>query len=298
MFLYLHFVLITGIINFRKHQDNIRRMHTVYPGFLPKTIIEGTIPSIISDDDPAYEKAAGGGGCSNFDVSSMPFGRTVIANLYGSSDGVSPFSTNKSGIRCVMGKVSSFFSPQMNKTVAFPKPVPFIIGIYKGPQKNADHVLVHLRDEMQLYKPPVSNLCALDEGGSESDRIYAKFTAWIADGKERSYVSGTIHTSGYNSCPRCTQKGSKDLSKAQADDFAAKVAAFHAAVEQGKKPGRGPKKPTNHVFFEVYEGDLRKDEDWATYSICPEGQEVKNQTDRKLTFPRIYIYLYICIHFF
>lgn len=244
-----------GLIKRREQVGILRTCHVVFPGFLPPTLVDAIKPT----PDELLLSTKNIDDSSEQFWRSIPTGEGVVVSIQGSSDGVRPFKTSKSSIRCIMGRYDNIYSPSSDKRIYIPDAPPFIIGIYKGICKDDDFVLRETVEEMLELHPP-------ENGVLEKD-IHCQFSVWIADGQERCYVCNTIHSSGYGSCPRCTQVGSTNLDVYQEHRF--------KRLLKGVKTGttKRPKKPSNAVYFEnPFPKVLRKDENWDEYKKILPGQ--------------------------
>jgi hypothetical protein len=250
-------------------KNELRRCHVVYPGFLPKTIIEGIKPTEAELKLLKTEETSG----EDLEAvwSAIPAGDSVVVRLQGSSDGVTPFKTVASSFRAVMGRYDNIYSPSQQKVVSIPKAPPFIITIYKGELKEKDFVLSNMVKEMLELKPP--------ENGVYDKDVYCEFSQWIPDAVERAYICGCVSTAGTHGCPRCEVHGSKELDPDQAKAF--ELIQTRHRMRKTDSEGilsddyQPKKRPFNGMYFYVPNASsevLRTEEKWKSYlaKIPPE----------------------------
>lgn len=208
-----------------RYRELLRRIHLYDPEFLPPHVVEAIRP-LSASNNHLWQPGPGQSG-------------SIVFLLHMSSDGVSPFKTNASSVRCVMASVEGLHNPVTNKTIKLPNSPPFLVGVYKGEQKSDDVVLL----------PAVEELEYLTYNGPPQDgrQIFIQTTAWIADAPERSAVLGTINAGGTVSCPRCTQEGT-------------------VATSEWQKENLGGKKKKNFMYFPRYKNlTPRLDSHWEKY---------------------------------
>ena len=216
-----------------KHKELLRRVHLLNPNIFPQTVLDAIRPStdeitglVGSLTDPnIWESTAATAPC-------------VVFRIQASSDGVTPFKTEASSVRCIMGCLESVHSPHLGVTVPVPDSPPFLIGIYKGKEKKSDLILQTVVDEFLSLAP----------NGSQS-QVFCELSSWVADAVEKSAVCGILATAGKASCPKCTQLGTKAPSQWQQENFSRK-----------KLEG-----VSNHMYFPDVDFTLRKDTDWPRY---------------------------------
>jgi hypothetical protein len=137
----------------------------------------------------------------------------------------------------------------------------FVIGVYKGDDLKDDLVLKAVEAEVLKLRPPkefsypnshMQRTSPTDEGmaAGQERQLYVEFSYWIADGKERCYLCGTLSHMGYVSCPRCTLMGTKDYSASQKKRMTA---------EQLLRPSK------NCPYFTSVNGPPRLDSEWDSY---------------------------------
>lgn len=141
--------IFTGLTEPTKHKELLRRVHILHPKLLPPSLVASIIPSE-GDMLGAY------GQVSNASIwkADPDCSPEVTVYLHGSSDGVRPYKTMESSVRCIMGSLDAIYSPKMNLTVPIPDSPPFLIGVYKGKDKNSDVVLKPLVTEVLALCPP------------------------------------------------------------------------------------------------------------------------------------------------
>lgn len=220
----------------------MRRVHLTYPSLLPKKVLQCIAPD-------SLELSGLGGSVAKpvkwtLGENTPP---SVIFNIHVSSDGVTPYKTAASSLRCIMGRIDSIESPHLGLKVYVPDPPPFFIGIYKGEDKNSDLVLEGVVNELLFLSP---------DNPENERQVYCRATAWIADAVEKSAVCGIVATSGTVSCPRCEQPGLKTLSAWQL--------ASNLNLDSRN----------NHVYFPRLDGQPRTNEKWASYFTEKTGREV------------------------
>ena len=144
-----------------------------------------------------------------------------------------------------MGRIDSIESPHLRLKVPLPDAPPFLIGVYKGKEKSSDLVLEGVMNEL-LYLSPDDLL--------NERQVYCRATAWIADAVEKAAVCGIVSTSGTLSCPRCEERGIKDVTEWQRKR-SLKVESKH-----------------NHVYFAQMNAPLRTNEKWSSYLSTVPGK--------------------------
>lgn len=245
---------ISGLVQKVKHKELLRRVHLVYPTVLPERVVRCIEPDV--------DELSGFLGTTSktvdLSLSDSP-APSIIFNIHLSSDGVTPFKTEGSSIRCIMGSIDSLTSPHLGLTIPVPDAPPFIIGVYKGQDKKSDLMLQHVVNELLELSPD-----DLSNGRS----VYCRATAWIADAVERSAICGTIATAGIASCPRCEQEGKTAITLWQQDN-----------VMTNKR---------NHVYFPLLDAPKRTQERWPKY-LKKIGNEVMICFTFKYTYIRMYL---------
>ena len=108
----------------------------LHPGILPTEVLECLKPD--SDELSGFVGTFSNPVDLCLEANAAP---SIVFNIHISSDGVTPFNTAASSLRCIMGSIDSLFSPKLDLTVPIPDSPPFIIGVYKGKEKNSDVVL-------------------------------------------------------------------------------------------------------------------------------------------------------------
>lgn len=207
----------------------------LHPGILPAEVLECLKPD--SDELSGLVGSFSRPVNLAFTETSAP---SIVFNIHISSDGVTPFNTAKSSLRCIMGSIDSLFSPTLGLTIPVPDSPPFIIGVYQGKEKNSDIVL----------QPVVNELLHLSPENMSPDRtVYVRATAWIADAVERCAILGTIGTAGLASCPKCEQVGTKVVTDWQRTTFPDKVMSSNK----------------NHVYFAQLSALPRTHANWEKY---------------------------------
>lgn len=144
----------SGLTQPIKQKELLRRVHVLHPNLLPQPLLDSIKPSAeeLRGDDGLQSDW----GSSSYWESSASSASSVIINVHGSSDGVRPHKTQNSSVRCIMGSLDSIHSPSLNITVPIPDSPPFMIGVYKGKDKNSDKVLRPLLREVIALRPPPS----------------------------------------------------------------------------------------------------------------------------------------------
>lgn len=127
----------------------LRRVHLLHPTLLPSNLLEAIKPNA-QDLNGNYGLVSD----RSFWDSAPGRDHSVTVKLHGSSDGVRPFKTGKSSVRCIMGSLDYIESKQLGIRVYIPDSPPFLIGVYKGIDKEDDAVLQPLVSEMKLLRPP------------------------------------------------------------------------------------------------------------------------------------------------
>lgn len=230
-----------------KYKELLRRVHLLHPNMLPADVLEHVRPD-------ALETSGFGGTVSSncsWEITETT-APSIIFNIHVSSDGVTPFKTEGSSVRCIMGRVDSLYSRSLKLTVPIPHAPPFLIGIYKGSFKKSDGAIEGVVEELRHLSPTRS----VGEGRS----VYVLSTAWIADAVEKSAVCGTVGTAGAVSCPRCEQEGTKKISDWQ---------------RRNLTPAQVAKK-NNHMYFPKLSGNVsRENYKWEKY-LEQTGDEVRH----------------------
>lgn len=140
---------ITGLTEPTKHKELLRRVHILHPKLLPPSLVASIIPSE-GDMLGAYGKVSN----ASLWKADPDCSTEVTVFVHGSSDGVRPYKTMESSVRCIMGSLDAIYSPKLNLTVPIPNSPPFLIGVYKGNNKNSDVVLKPLVSEVLALCPP------------------------------------------------------------------------------------------------------------------------------------------------
>ena len=106
-----------------KHKELLRRAHLVHPTLLPQSLVEAIKPS-------EAELNGQYGLVSNPETWKVDnkSASSITVRIHCSSDGVKPFETGDSTLRCVMGSLDSLHSKELNLTVSIPDSPPFLIG--------------------------------------------------------------------------------------------------------------------------------------------------------------------------
>lgn len=179
---------------------------------------------------------------------------TVVVRVQGSSDGVTPQNTPTSQVRAIMGSLDNIYSPSLGLTVPIPDSPEFLIGVYKGEDLRDDLVLKAVVAEIKALRPPVRYRYPRDGKVERSGKkppkrqIYAEFSYWVADAKERCILCGTLAHGGYVSCPRCTLMGLREPSRWQLDK-----------LSDAMRPEK------NNPYFTSAHGPPRLDSEWESY---------------------------------
>jgi hypothetical protein len=131
------------------HKELLRRVHLLNDQILPQGLLKNITPTTaemkenyeLVSDDAYWQVKESTSAC-------------VVVNVHLSSDGVRPHKTEKSSVRAVMGSISSFYSPELDIDIPVPDSTPFLIGVYKGQNKESDDVLKPLVAEVIALRPP------------------------------------------------------------------------------------------------------------------------------------------------
>lgn len=232
---------VSGLSDTILHKELLRRLHAYDPNILTQSVLEAIKPG-------PEERHGASGVISSFDgwETTQASARQVIFNVYVSSDSVAPFKTDASSVRCVMGSLHSVESPHLGISVPIPDSPPFFISVYKGANKKDDIVLQRVVDEFLDLSP--SNL-------SDGKEIYCRATAWLADAQEREHVCGTLSSSGFASCSKCTMVGTRAITVWQKENLTDTTGV------------------TNGTYFPDVVAPPRRDADWNKY-MRPLGDEV------------------------
>jgi hypothetical protein len=133
-----------------KQKELLRRVHLLHPTLLPENLIEAIKPS-----DAEMDGTLGLVSKKDLWKCHNPHpGHHVTVKLHGSSDGVRLFKTGKSSVRCIMASLDYIESEELGIKVYIPDSPPFLVGVYKGEDKNSDVVLKPLVWEMHQLTPP------------------------------------------------------------------------------------------------------------------------------------------------
>lgn len=234
---YLFVRLLLGLVEKVKHKELMRRVHLLHPSILPADVLQHIRP----DSDEMSGALGTVSKPCRWDISDTT-ASSIVFNVHISSDGVTPYKTEASSVRCIMGRIDSLYSPSLSITVPIPDAPPFLIGIYKGKLKKGDGALEGVVKELELLSPD-----CVQEGRA----VYCQATAWIADAVEKSAVMGIVSTAGTVGCPRCEQPGKTQVSKWQESN-----------LDQKQR-----EKAHNHVYFPNVRGFLsRENHKWSKYT--------------------------------
>lgn len=116
-------IYFVGLVNKVEHKELLRRAHLLHPLLLPQSLLDAIKPNeqdlrgqygLVSTADTWEVTAASA--------------TSVTVRIHCSSDGVTPFKTADSSLRCVMGSLDNLYSKELNLTVAIPDSPPFLIG--------------------------------------------------------------------------------------------------------------------------------------------------------------------------
>lgn len=220
-----------------RQKELLRRVLSLHPTIFPPVVIDSIRPDT---DELVGTHGVYSSVSQNLEVPEGS-GGSIVFNIHLSSDGVTPYRTSASHVRCIMGSLDSVYSPELELTVKIPDSPPFIVGVYQGSDKASDIIFKTVVEELLALSPP--------ENGDYIKPYYCKVTAWVADAPERSNVTGTLHSAGAVSCPTCTQRGTKEISQYQIDNL---------TMEQRTKVH-------NFMYFPNMDSPLRQDSDWAKY---------------------------------
>jgi len=224
------------------YKELLRRTHNTNKSFLPSGLLEAIRPSPEELDGSQGHVVENASTWDEF----MSNAGSVVAKIVSSSDIVTPYKTDKSSVRPVMGTVDRFYSPDLDKTLPLPSNAPpFIVGVYRGEDKKDDAALHLFVKEMEELAFPENY-----EELETCPEMYACIFAHVADAVERSAMTGTLGHSGNLSCPRCLVVGTKKHSQWQIDKFPKPEDL--AAVKNG-------------MYFPDLDAPPRVDEDWAKY---------------------------------
>jgi hypothetical protein len=141
--------IIPGLTKPLAHKELLRRVHLLNDQILPKGLLDKITPTQAEMKDN-YELVSDK---SYWQVKEST-SACVVVNVHLSSDGVRPQKTEKSSVRAVMGSISSFYSPELDIDIPVPDSTPFLIGVYKGKNKESDDVLRPLVAEVIALRPP------------------------------------------------------------------------------------------------------------------------------------------------
>jgi hypothetical protein len=150
IYVFATFKSIIGLTDTLKQKELFRRIHILHPNLLPANLVKAIKPSKRELKGSFYglEGNSGTWKCGAHKSDS------VVIKLHGSSDGVRPFKTEKSSVRCIMGSLDSIESKKLGISVKIPDAPPFFIGIYQGLAKESDAVLIPTVNEMRKLRPP------------------------------------------------------------------------------------------------------------------------------------------------
>ena len=144
-----YYFIIPGLTKPLAHKEALRRVHLLNDQILPQGLLKKITPTDAEMKDN-YELVSDRAYWQVRESTSA----CVVVNVHLSCDGVTPHKTEKSSVRAVMGSISSFYSPELDIDIPVPDSTPFLIGVYKGQNKESDDVLRPLVAEVIALRPP------------------------------------------------------------------------------------------------------------------------------------------------